>query len=69
MPTGSVAGLTVIGGQLMAKVSARVVAQPLASVARTVTTLLISALGVPLTTPAALNDKPAGKVPLATLQV
>ena len=35
----------------------------------TVTTLLFSALGVPLTTPAELRVRPAGNVPLAVVQV
>ena len=57
-------------GQLMANVIASVPAHPLASVARSVTLLLIWVLGVPLTTPVlALSVKPAGSVPLATVKV
>jgi hypothetical protein len=60
----------VMGGQLMAKVTASVPWQPLVSVARSVTLLLICALGVPLTTPVAvLSVNPAGSVPLATAKV
>jgi hypothetical protein len=53
-----------------AKVTARVLWQPLASVARSVTLLLLGALGVPLTTPVAvLSVNPAGSVPLASAKV
>jgi hypothetical protein len=59
-----------VGASLMAKVTARAPWQPLASVARSVTLLLLGALGVPLTTPVAgLSVNPAGSVPLATAKV
>jgi hypothetical protein len=60
----------VIGGQLIAKTKLRDPLQPLASVAWIVTLLLISAVGVPLTTPVlAFIVNPVGNVPELTANV
>ena len=70
VPCARLAGATVMTGQLMAKVAASVPWQPLVSVARNVTLLLICVVGVPLTTPVlAFSERPAGNVPLATAKV
>ena len=69
-PEGSEVVEMVMTGQPIAKVMDCVPWQPLASVARMVTLLLLCAVGVPLTTPVLLlRDRPEGSVPLTTAYV
>jgi hypothetical protein len=60
-------------GQTLMLIVVFTLTQPLASVAFTTTAEpvlpLVAALGVPLTTPAELRDKPVGQVPLTVVHV
>ena len=70
---GMEAGAMARTGQTLILIVVLLLGQPLASVALTTTAAPVlpdvAALGVPLTTPAPLSDKPVGHVPLTVIQV